>query len=197
MKTKNTVKKTVIIFQVFAILFLILGFLGGFLRTHDYDILLFDRTVLMPLCMFCFLLFYLLETIMVIVLVIKTEKSLIFLTYLVLVPLILLHLYVWFIGSSTVYSVNIYKYPEFDTAIVIENGDDLFGIYANIYETKNNFLLKDIAYLDECLYPQNENSANVKIKDNKIIYTYYDSFDDCNQQLILEYDNGHFKEVTD
>ena len=96
-------------------------------------------------------------------------------------------------------TTKIYKYSEFDTAIVIENGDDLFGDYSRIYETQNEVLLKYITVLDGTPSPLGyEASYDVKIKDNNIIYTYNDDFDETIQnQLILEYKSGHFKEVTD
>lgn len=192
MKAKNSVKKTVLIFQVFAILSLVLGFVIRLLFSKDYDLLLFGRAVLMELYMPCFLIFYLLEAINVLVVFLKTQKGMIFLTYLVLIPLILLHLYCCLISSSTVYSVEKYNYPEFDTTIVIENGDDLFGPYADFYETKNGFILKKVTYLGENLYLDENSSNSVEIKDNKIVYNYNDGFDDL--QLILEYKNGHFTE---
>lgn len=96
-------------------------------------------------------------------------------------------------------TTKMYKYPEFDTAIVIENGDDLFGDYSRIYETQNKVLLKYITVLDGTPSPLGyESSYDAEIKNNKIIYTYNDDFDETVQnQIILEYENGHFKEVTD
>ena len=96
-------------------------------------------------------------------------------------------------------NTKMYKYPEFDTTIVIENGDDLFGNYSRIYETKNKVLLKYITDLDGTPSPLGyESSYDVEIINNKIIYTYEDDFNETiKNQLILEYENGHFKEVID
>lgn len=199
MKTKNNVKKCVIIFQSFSIIFLILGIVGRVLQNQDYDLLLFGKPLLFQLYMICFLLFYLVETLAILVLFIKTKKKLLFLTYLVLIPLILFQIFGLCFSSSSDVSIKMHKYPEFDTTIVIENGSDLFGGYSQIYETKNKILLKDIALLDGDPYPLGYEALNdVEIKNNRIIYTYNDDSEETGKnQLIIEYENGHFKEVID
>ena len=148
--------------------------------------------------MTAFLLFYLAEILVVLLLFIKTEKKLIFLTYIVLIPLILFHTYVWLISSSSHISTKKNTYPEFNTTIIIENGYDLLGGYSRIYETKNNILLKYVTVIGGDPYPLGNDSAySVKIENDTIIYTYDDSSSESNKsQLILKYENGHFKEVT-
>lgn len=195
MKTKSNSKLTIIIFQICAVIFLLLGLIGRILLNQDYDLLLFGRPILINSCMICFLLFYLIEFLVIALLFIKTNKASFFLTYIVLIPLILIHIYFMIISSSSDVSIEKNHYPEFDTTIIIENGDDLFGYYSRIYETKNNILLKKLAVVDGGL--GYESSYDVEIKNNKIIYTYEDDFDEnIKNQLILEYENGHFKEVT-
>lgn len=191
-------KNIVIIFQIIAIIFLLLGIAGRILQNQDYDLLLFGRPLIVPIYMTGFLLFYLAEILVVLLLYIKTEKKLIFLTYIVLIPLILFHMYVWLISSSSHVSTKKNTYPEFNTTIIIENGYDLFGDYSRIYETKNNFLLKYVAVIDGDPYPLgNDSSYDVKIENDTIIYTYDDNSSESNKsQLILKYENGHFKEVT-
>lgn len=198
MKTKNNVKKCVIIFQSFSIIFLILGIVGRVLQNQDYDLLLFGKPLLFQLYTICFLLFYLVETLAILVLFIKTKKKLLFLTYLVLIPLILFQIFALCFSSSFDTSIKLYKYPEFDTTIVIENSSDLLGDYSSVYETKNNILLKDLAIIDGTPCPLGDESlCDVKIENNKVIYVYGDSFSGSEKkQLILEYENGHFKEVT-
>ena len=196
MKTKSNSKLTIFIFQICAVIFLLLGLIGRILLNQDYDLLFFGRPTLISSCMICFLLFYLIEFLVIALLFIKTNKASFFLTYIVLIPLILIHIYFMIISSSSDVSIEKNHYPEFDTTIIIENGDDLFGYYSRIYETKNNILLKKLAVVDGGL--SFESSYDVEIKNNKIIYTYEDDFDEnIKNQLILEYENGHFKEVTD
>ena len=196
--TKSVKSKNIIVFQIIAIIFLLLGIAGRILQNQDYDLLLFGRPLIVPIYMTGFLLFYLAEILVVLLLYIKTEKKLIFLTYIVLIPLILFHMYVWLISSSSHVSTKKNTYPEFNTTIIIENGYDLFGDYSRIYETKNNILLKYVAVIDGDPYPLgNDSSYDVKIEKNRIIYTYEDNFSETNKrQLILQYENGHFKEVT-
>ena len=195
---KNT-KLTIIIFQILAVIFFLLGIAGRILQNQDYDLLLLGRPIIAYMFMICFLLSYLTEFLVISLLFEKTNKAAFFLTYIVLIPLTLLHIYCMIISLPSDVTTKMYKYPEFDTAIVIENGDDLFGDYSRIYETQNEVLLKYITVLDGTPSPLGyEASYDVKIKDNKIIYTYNDDFDETVQnQLILEYKNGHFKEVTD
>ncbi len=198
MKTKNT-KRTFIIFQILAVIFLLLGFAGRILQNQDYDLLLFGRPILFQAFMICFLIFYFIEALTIWRLFEKIKKKLLFITYLIFIPLIVFQLFaLWFSSSSDV-SIKMHKYPEFDTTIVIENGSDLFGGYSQIYETKNKILLRDIALLDGDPNPLGyEALDNVEIKNNKIIYTYNDDSEETGKnQLILEYENGHFKEVTD
>lgn len=195
MKTKSNIKRTVIIFQICAVIFLLSGLIGRVLLNQDYDLLLFGRPTLISSSMICFLLFYLIELLVIALLFKKTNKASFFLTYIVLIPLVLIHIYFMVISSSSDVSIEKNHYPEFDTTIIIENGDDLFGFYSRIYETKNNILLKKLATVDGGL--NYGSSYDVEIKNNKIIYTYNDDFDETvKNQLILEYENGHFKEVT-
>ncbi len=197
MKTKNNVKKSVIIFQVFAIIFFLLGIAGRILQNQDYDLLLFGRPVLAYMFMICFLLSYSTEFLVISLLFEKTKNASFFLTYIILIPLTLFHIYCMIISLPSGVTTKTYKYPEFDTTIVIENGDDLFGNYSRIYETNNKVLLKYITVLDGTPSPLGyESSYDVEFKNNKIIYTYNDDFDETvKNQLILEYENGHFKEV--
>lgn len=193
-KTKNII----IVFQIIAIIFLLLGIAGRIFQNQNYDLLLLGRPLIVPIYMTGFLLFYLAEMLMILLLFVKTEKKLIFITYIVLTPLILFHMYAWLISSSSDVSIKKNTYPEFNTTIIIENGDDLFGGYSKIYETKNNILLKYVTVIDGDPYPlENEASFDVKIENDRIIYTYEDDFSETHKkQLILEYKNGHFKAVT-
>ncbi len=196
MSNKNNIKKTIIISQILACLFLVCGFLCMFYTKQGYELLVFGKTIILDLC-FAFLLSFLLtEIIFVIILVKKGTKPLILLTYLVLIPLTLFNLYSWAALSSTTTAVKLYEYPEFDTSIVIENGDDLMGDYAHIYETKSKILLKDVACIGNSLALEDKTLFDIKVEGNEIIYTYneYDSDEDPKQQLVLVYSDGHFKE---
>jgi|GEM_PF-4381419 len=199
MKTKSNSKLTIIIFQICAVIFFLLGIAGRILQKHDYDLLFLGRPIIAYFFMICFLLSYSTEFLVISLLFKKTNKASFFLTYIILIPLTLFHIYCMFISLPSDVTTKMYKYPEFDTTIVIENGDDLFGDYSRIYETKNKILLKYITVLDGTPSPLGyETSYDVEIKNNKIIYTYNDDFDETvKNQLILEYENGHFKEVTD
>ena len=92
----------------------------------------------------CFMISYLIEFLTIFFLIKKTKKKLFLFTYLILLPLIVLHIFTWFVSSSTTTLTKLYKYPEFDTAIVIESGHDLLGDYYRFYETSNNILMKKI-----------------------------------------------------
>ena len=199
MKTKSKLKRTIIISQTLAFIFFLLGIAGRILQNQDYDLLLFGRPFLFQTFTICFLLFYLVETLAILVLFNKTKKKLLFLTYLVLIPLILFQIFALYFSSSFDTSIKLYKYPKFDTTIVIENSADLLGDYSSVYETKNNILLKDLAIIDGTPCPLGDESlCDVKIENNKVIYIYRDGFSGSDKkQLILEYENGHFKEVID
>ncbi len=187
-------KSIVIIFQIIAIIFLLLGIAGCILLYQDYDLLLFGRPLIIPIYMTGFLLFYLTEILVILLLSVKTNRKLFFLAYIVLIPLVLIHMYFMLITSSSDVSVKKNTYPEFDTTIIIESGDDLFGGYSRIYETKNDILIKHITDVYDAPYLLGN---DVKIEKNRIIYTYEDNFSETNKrQLILQYENGHFKEVT-
>lgn len=187
-------KNIVIIFQIIAIIFLLLGIAGYILLYQDYDLLLFGRPLIIPIYMTGYLLFYLTEILVILLLFVKTNKKLFFLAYIVLIPLVLIHMYFMLITSSSDVSVKTNTYPEFDTTIIIESGDDLLGGYSRIYETKNNILIKRITDVYDAPYLLGN---DVKIENNRIIYTYEDNFSETNKrQLILQYENGHFKEVT-
>ena len=143
--------------------------------------------------MICFLLFYITEVLSIVFLFKKTRRKSVLLTYLILIPLLILHLFTWFISSSTTISTKLYKYPEFETAILIENGHDLLGNHSRVFETQNNFVIKKVALITGVESPlEDDSSFDVKIYKDKIIYTYDDGFD--KQQLVLKYNNGHFKE---
>ena len=199
MKTNNNSKLTIIIFQVLAVIFLLLGFAGRILQNQNYDLLLFGRPFLFQSFMICFLIFYFIEALTIWRLFEKTKKKLLFITYLIFIPLIVFQLFALWFSSSFDTSIKLYKYPEFDTTIVIENSSDLLGDYSSVYETKNNILLKELAIIDGTPCPLGDESlCDVKIENNKVIYIYGDSFSESDQkQLILEYENGHFKEVID
>ena len=187
-------KNIVIIFQIIAIIFLLLGIAGYILLYQDYDLLLFGRPLIIPIYMTGFLLFYLTEILVILLLFVKTNKKLFFLAYIVLIPLVLIHMFFMLITLSSDVSVKKNTYPEFDTTIIIESGDDLLGGYSRIYETKNNILIKRITDVYDAPYLLGN---DVKIENNRIIYTYEDIFSETNKrQLILQYENGHFKEVT-
>ena len=187
-------KNIVIIFQIIAIIFLLFGIAGRILQNQDYDLLLFGRPLIIPIYMTGFLLFYLTEILVILLLFVKTNKKLFFLAYIVLIPLVLIHMFFMLITLSSDVSVKKNTYPEFDTTIIIESGDDLLGGYSRIYETKNNILIKRITDVYDAPYLLGN---DVKIENNRIIYTYEDIFSETNKrQLILQYENGHFKEVT-
>lgn len=196
MHNKNNIKKAIIISQILGCLFLVCAFLCLFYLKQGYELLVFEKTIILDLHFAFSLGFILTEIILVIILVKKGMKPLILLTYLVLIPLTLLLLYSWLACSSTTTAIKIYKYPEFDTAIVIENGDDLMGDYAHIYETKNKILLKDVACIGNSLALEDKTLFDIKVEGNEIIYTYneYDSDEYSKQQLVLVYSDGHFKE---
>ena len=193
MKNTNSIKRKFFIYQVFAISFFVLGIIGRIFQNSDYDILLFRKPIIYSLYMICFLLFYITEVLSIVFLFKKTQKKLVLLTYLILIPLLILHFFTWFISSSTTISTKLYKYPEFETAILIENGHDLLGNHSRIFETQNNFVIKKVALVTGVEPPlEDDSSFDVKIYKDKIIYTYDDGFD--KQQLALKYNNGHFKE---
>ena len=75
MKTKNT-KRTFIIFQILAVIFLLLGFAGRILQNQDYDLLLFGRPILFQAFMICFLIFYFIEALTIWRLFEKIKKKL-------------------------------------------------------------------------------------------------------------------------
>lgn len=196
MHNKNNVKKTILISQILGCLFLVCSFLCWFYFKQGYELLIFEKTIILDLQFAFSLGFILTEIILVIILVKKGIKPLILLTYLVLIPLTLFSLYSWAALSSTTAALKIYEYPEFDTAIVIENGDDLMGDYAHIYETKNNILLKDVACIGNALALEDKTLFDIKVEGNEIIYTYneYESDEHSKQQLVLVYSDGHFEE---
>lgn len=195
MTITNNTKKTVIISQFFVIIFFSLGIIGRIVQNHDYDILLFKTPAIDFLYMMFFMVSYLIEFLTIFFLIKKTKKKLFLFTYLILIPLIVLHIFTWFVSSSTTTSIKLYKHPKFDTAIVIENGHDLLGDYYCIYENSNNILLRKIAVTSSGTSSSEEDASyDVKIEDDKIIFTYEDGFD--KNQLILEYNNGRFEEKT-
>ena len=67
------------------------------------------------------------------------------------------------------------------------------GNHSRVFETQNNFVIKKVALITGVESPlEDDSSFDVKIYKDKIIYTYDDGFD--KQQLVLKYNNGHFKE---
>lgn len=140
----------------------------------------------------CFLISYLIEFLTIFFLIKKTKKKLFLFTYLILLPLIVLHIFTWFVSSSTTTLTKLYKYPEFDTTIVIESGHDLLGDYYRFYETSNNILMKKITVTSSGMSSlEDETSYDIKTVNGTIIFTYEDGFDE--NQIILEYNNGHFE----
>ena len=192
MHNKNNIKKAIIISQILGCLFLVCAFLCLFYLKQGYELLVFEKTIILDLHFAFSLSFILTEIILVIILVKKGMKPLILLTYLVLIPLTLLLLYSWLACSSTTTAIKIYKYPEFDTAIVIESGHDLLGDYYRFYETSNNILMKKITVTSSGMSSlEDETSYDIKTVNETIIFTYEDGFDE--NQIILEYNNGHFE----
>ncbi|MBO5433080.1 MAG: hypothetical protein J6A43_03370 [Clostridia bacterium] len=192
MTSINNTKKLVFISQFFVIVFLSLGIIGRIFQNYGYDILLFKKPAIDFLYMMCFLISYLIEFLTIFFLIKKTKKKLFLFTYLILLPLTVLHIFTWFVSSSTTTLTKLYKYPEFDTAIVIESGHDLLGDYYRFYETSNNILMKKITVTSSGMSSlEDETSYDIKTVNGTIIFTYEDGFDE--NQIILEYNNGHFE----
>lgn len=202
MNAKNNIKKIIICFQVFAVIFLILGILGKHLLENGFEILFFENTCLYFLYQVCFSVFLTTEFIMLIVLAVKSKKPLLFIANVVLLPLLLLQLFATefaiFDSEATTKS---YTYEQFEKDIVIENRSFLLSGVSVIYENTNGYILRKIASVggDDGYCPlKDESLFSVKVDDKSITYFYY--FDDYTENedsievLTIEHENGHFVE---
>ena len=197
MNEKSNTKRIIGILQMLAVFFLLSGIICRIFFHYEYDLLLFGKPFILNLTLICFFFFYLIEVVSIVFIVKKTKKKLFFLTYLILIPLLFFQIFVVFFTSSSDIKKEIYKYPEFDASIVMVNGHDLFGDYTEIYETQNNIVLKSIAVIDADSL-EDESLFDIEIEGNKLIYTFHgESSDEDDEQVVLAYNDGHFKEVTD
>lgn len=200
MKSKNLY---IWIFQIFAVIFLLIGISSKLLLNNGYELYIFENTCLYFVYQIGYLLFLMTEFVMLIVLAIKKKKFLFLIGNVVLIPLLLIQ------GSATNSATDaepttkLYSYENFDTDIVISSKSFLFSGSSVIYERSNSILLHKIATVhgDDGYAPLKEESKfKVAIDDEKITYIYYfDGYslsDELLKEIVLKYDNGHFKQIA-
>ena len=200
MKQKNIY---VWVFQIFAVIFLLMGISSKLLLNNGYELYLFENICLYFVYQIGYLLFLLTEFLLFIVLAIKKKRLLFLIGNIALLPLLLIQ---GFAADFAVYAeatTKSYSYENFDTEIVISSRSFLLSGTSTIYEKTNPFFLHKVAYADgdDGYAPlKDESKFKVTVDEEKITYIYYfDGYslsDESMEIIVLKYDNGHFKQIA-
>ena len=200
MKTKSLY---IWIFQIFAVIFLLIGISSELLLNNEYELFLFENTCLYFVYQIGYLLFLITEFVMFIVLTIKKKKLLFLIGNIILLPLLLIQ---GFAADFAVYAeatTKLYSYENFDADIVISSRSLLLSGNSTIYEKNDSILIHKIARADgdDGYAPlKDESKFKVTVDDKKITYIYYfDGYslsDESMEVIVLKYDDGHFKQIA-
>ncbi len=186
--------------QIFAAVLFVLSYIAQQMVYAGYELLLFDRMILRHVDSWATVAIAVAEAAMFIVLAIWYRKK--GLRHVLCIAMVLICCYVGVIslafeGWTIEGDIVRYDYDEFESDIVIENWSWLLAGGSDIYETKNGFLLKEVARVggDDGYQPlASRNGFDVTVTEDGILYEY--SNGNVPKRLYLQYKDGHFTEKS-